>query len=323
MEKLKLMGEDTKDMNAKNKNTKGISSADLNAADLNAADLNAADLNAMDLNAEDMDAEAMDIENMTGFYKCLLEKRPEEAMEYKNKRIPSFIYKYFSFGNEGEKLYEMKLQTLKDNKIFFSAIENFNDPFEFKTAFIDAGSDGDSPEYYAAKLRYLMTCATIRIASFAEDGFDIPMWAYYADSFRGYCVKYEVLNKEKFFKVDYVDARFPSYMADSVLQSNDKTSFLRIASLFSTKYSGWSHENEIRAVVKRENYMTESMDGACSYSCGELGIRPVELVLGCSCSDRSRADVEMAVQEWNRRFGLHVKVRRMIRKEKEFGFRVE
>lgn len=254
------------------------------------------------------------------YYQYLISGKVEEAINYKNNGIPQFIYKYYSFGSAKEKLYYDKLVTLIENKIFFSSIEKFNDPFEFKTAYINIDENKDNPGYIAAEWRDLFNRSAIRIASFAENGLDIPMWAYYSDSFKGYCVKYEVLNKDKFFSVHYLDERLPSYMINSILQKDDDITFLKAASLYCTKYMGWEHEKEIRAVIKRDDYMRGPIDAPCSVSCEELGIKPAELVLGCKCDEIDKQNMNAIIYTLNSRKGLSIEIKQMEIQRKGFGF---
>lgn len=245
------------------------------------------------------------------------------AIDYKNQEIPKKIYKYFSFGDETDvkQLYFIKLNTLLENKIFFSSIKNFNDPFEFETAYIS--DDIKGPGYDAAKLRELVNRAAIRIASFSTDGLNVPMWAYYSDSFKGYCVEYDVDNKDKFFPVKYLEDRISSYMSSSILHNNDEETYLKLAQIFSTKYIGWEHEKEIRAVVKRPDYLKGGMNAPCEVTCEELGIKPAKIVLGCKCSKRSKKDINSVVYTMNKTHNLNVVIKQMELKKDGFGFELK
>lgn len=87
-----------------------------------------------------------DINKYFGF---LVKGEIDNAMNYKNEEIPKHLYKYFSFGDDTDsgQLYFEKLKTLLDNKIYFSSIENFNDPFEFKSAYINVDTIQESMSF--------------------------------------------------------------------------------------------------------------------------------------------------------------------------------
>lgn len=139
----------------------------------------------------------------------LLEKRGSSpALEYRATYTPDYIYKFCSLiDNEGEN--QKRFSSLESNCIWFGRPDVMNDPFEFKGLYLDRnqftslGFDVSYCDIVEATLQnnILLACFTSNMNT------NMPMWGNYANSHKGYCVKYKVNNKRTVRNVIYVPKR--------------------------------------------------------------------------------------------------------------------
>jgi len=159
---------------------------------------------------------------------------------------PAKLYKYRA-GNRQD------LDSLRNAYIWAASLSSLNDPFESR---VDVGDD--------AALRWVLDFELQRlrgggICSFAADPLDARSWAYYADSYQGYCVEYDaamllqsVAYSKTLLKVEYAPtpplielfASVRLLLADAAQRSNAYAQ-----AIVGTKELGWSHEREWRLVV--------------------------------------------------------------------------
>lgn len=187
--------------------------------------------------------------------------------------IPDKIYKYFSL-NDDEYLNKMKLETLKNNKVYLAENSAMNDPFEGKAFFYDNKE--------LVKYERLSHCDGriiddfsdyIRIASFTGKSVNcMPMWAHYANNHEGFCVEYDTNKnielRSCLFPVQYTDKRIDiTNIMDTVtkelIESIEKSikgsikqikinNFILvwISTYYNCiKHKSWSYEEEIRCLV--------------------------------------------------------------------------
>lgn len=169
----------------------------------------------------------------------------------KNKmRIPSlFRYSPADYNN---------IRGLETQTLFLSPAGKMNDVFEGLACEINGK--------VLQQLDRLSDCAYLK--SFSEDNLNELMWAHYADSYSGMCVKYDLskLNDNilcYLFPIYYSDVRRRSQSLEYTIQElielkiadasryypND-TDFLKdIMHLFLTKSKAWEYEKEWRIVA--------------------------------------------------------------------------
>ena len=119
----------------------------------------------------------------------------------------------------------------------------------------------------------------------------LPMWAYYTNNHKGFCVEYEVIKKDCIHEVLYEPERIK--IASLIFQSGEAikkaiisgqrkqvdfylTLFLQ--SLF-IKAKSWEHEKEYRIVYPLNNSV------GMNVSVSKLGMRTSRIVTGINCSD--------------------------------------
>lgn len=205
------------------------------------------------------------------YIKMVLDNRIEDAIEFRREKIPQYIYKFYPDNDK------RKITSLRNGKIWCSKIGQFNDPFE-------------STGYYFEE-PYLQTeknaTNLLLITCFAEDAAsNISMWAYYANCHKGFCVKFEVLDKEFLYDVNYIKDRISQNLwlskAQKKLMNNENADreMMLIYEKYLTKHYSWSNEKEYRKIMASN----EAVDKGREYSFDELKIKPVKIYAGINCN---------------------------------------
>ena len=198
---------------------------------------------------------------MPSIEKCITVARQEILT---NKR-PRYLYKYRSINSA--------IKFLENSSIYFSSYREFNDPFEsackrkydftpqeyFET-FQRWGVDSFSAAIEAEKIRLgyvnakdLLRQATDLILNgfayfcMAKESDNILMWSHYADSHKGVCLKFDLLQDLDTFAltvpVDY-NSEYPEF---DTLNGNPGINII------TRKSPDWAYEHEHRTVKVKEH----------------------------------------------------------------------
>lgn len=171
------------------------------------------------------------------------------------------VYKYRSIDEES---FNRDIKTLRKNAFFASNYSMLNDPFDIYfneeiSKFIALLKDlfpieqlNDFENQFKKFLNYK---EEIGVYCLSKDYLNEQLWAYYASSYTGYCIEYD-LDKlcdkgENFdfqyqFDIDYLD-KIPTLVIEDIIQRKD--SFIK--KMFATKKSNWKHEDEIRLIFDK------------------------------------------------------------------------
>ena len=239
--------------------------------------------------------------------------------EKDSNNFPPFLYKYRSM----KRLKEI----LTDFQLYFSPVEDFNDPFEFKMIVSDemkeslidyiirtTSSENHLPKgMKKIKNLKLSTLASDSIAwmwkewgvfTCSEVNNSILMWSHYADSHKGVCIEFDVSMDWDFFK----NARRVQYSNDYIkcplirykgLESKE----LRIDNLNSSlycKFTDWSYEKEYRIVKS-------------NFAKGLKSINPnaiKSIIVGCKILDNDLCDIKTILK--NKTELQHVQLKRCV-----------
>lgn len=226
--------------------------------------------------------------------------------------IPNKIYKYFSL-SDNEDLNKIKLNTIKDKKIYLAENADMNDPFEGKAFFYDNKK--------LTKYERLVHCdgkliddfsKYMRITSFTSESVNcMPMWAHYGSNHCGFCVEYDTNNnlqlKGCLFPVQYTEKRIDiTNIMDKVtkeliasIEKNIKNNVkeIKIDNLIlmwiSTYYScikhkSWSYENEIRCI------MAQNAPGS-----PYINAKPSAIYIGMNCNELKKKELFDIAYELN------------------------
>lgn len=224
----------------------------------------------------------------------LEEKNFDKVFDYIGEYIPKTLYKYYYLFDEDSDYAvdenNKRFNTLSENKIWLSDFKKFNDPFEAKNFYTDIEKlkqyGYDDKDIEAVKFTQYFIENSYKAASFSTHLSDcMPMWAHYANNYKGYCVEYEVLKTRCIFPVFYENTRNASTIIPRILNDVCKCGknptpemqkdVLQEAMLlqlsYCVKHKSWEYENEYRVLIPEQNNLK---------SCNELGLKPVRIYAG-------------------------------------------
>lgn len=208
---------------------------------------------------------------MNKYLQLLSENKMAEAEEFRRNSIPEKLIKFVSLGdNEDEN--EKKFKALSEGKLWFSSIEALNDPYEYKCMYIDErklmehGYDQSFIDGFNKILvEDVKSWALVSLSAASVD--NLPMWAYYTNNYRGFCVEYDVLKPDVVFQVNYESNRIPlasiianfyqefRKMLESGKDNTPEVEFYAtlIRYQFYIKHISWAHEKEYRIIYPLKN----------------------------------------------------------------------
>lgn len=220
--------------------------------------------------------------------------------EYYMCCAPAYLYKYYRDDIS-------KLNTIKSNKMWYSAPIEFNDVF-------DCDISIDKKEIFNSSLSLVKDKRTVRegspmwrqlnktiseavknlqqsfenmkssmgIACLSEEYDSLLMWAHYANNHRGICVEYDLLEINKqltFSPVPMIYSERKNYLTSIDQISTDEDTTKVFVESITTKSPEWSYEKEWRIIRD---------DVACgsAWSSEKRGallnmISPKSIILGC------------------------------------------
>ena len=193
------------------------------------------------------------------YFKLVFQGDIEKAINYKNKKLPNTLYKYYSI-TDNDELNNSKINCLKNKSVYLSSLEEFNDPFEgmfFKT-------NENDVDFKMIKVFQNSFKKLFKYTSFTNTNQNnMPMWAYYSNNHNGFCVEYSSINEEIkncIFPIFYTNERKDgNIIYKNILNlcsrvskgksvssiDYDKNMQLLFMSMF-VKHKSWQHEKEYR-----------------------------------------------------------------------------
>lgn len=230
------------------------------------------------------------------YFELLNEKRIAEADAARVASIPKYLYKFVALSEDGKKN-ERKFKTLFDQQVRFSKPVLLNDPYEFQGMIIDKEvlRSHSYPEEVIDFFHVLLNeqAENYAILSLSANAIDnIPMWAYYANDYHGFCVEYTVNDPRLFYEVQYVSNRMAInsiitnlYRSVMLLKSGDKSAktdfefYSRIVlQQFCIKHESWQHEKEYRATIPCKD------PKGININLSDVGLSTNRIIAGINCS---------------------------------------
>lgn len=225
------------------------------------------------------------------YLQFLFEGKMSEANEIRVSTIPDRLIKFIWL--DGSTTDDKKFCSLKRNEIWFAQKDYLNDPYEYKGMILDRQKMRESgyTDYIIDSYEKLFDFNAYGITCLSANDIDyLPMWAYYTNNHKGFCIEYEVIKKDCIHEVLYEPERIK--VASLIFQCRDAIkkaitlgqkkqaefySALFLQNLF-IKAKSWEHEKEYRIVCPLDN------DIGMNIPVSNLGLRTSRIVAGINCS---------------------------------------
>ena len=162
----------------------------------------------------------------------------------------TYVYKYYSPR-------EHNLDALKSGMLWFSCVEKLNDPFDLSGIrhnrhYKKLLQNIMESLYVSNKLKFKYDMNIQRefdrymACSFSTSATNKLLWAYYAQSYEGWCVKFKVKDKSVLRDVIYLDNNL-SYSGNNSLLASTPSDIAKL--LLCMKSKDWQHEDEKRLLT--------------------------------------------------------------------------
>lgn len=238
------------------------------------------------------------------YFNFLQNRNIDNAIKYLAQCVPDYLYKFYSLSSgskkENDELNQKKLKTLSTNCNWYDMPDQQNDPFDMKIPYIDreiARKHNIDSVVVDGMCDFLKTFHdNVLICSFTElDANNLPMWAYYSNNSRGYCVKYQVSKKELIRRIFYEPERINTlnilvslYKSMQDFKTNSQeTQELKwltaiMTNILNCKHISWHNEKEHRIIIPLDVRKGVNIKNE------KVGIEPVELYIGINCSEENK-----------------------------------
>lgn len=150
---------------------------------------------------------------------------------------PKYLYKYFS-------LNVFSLDCLENDYIYLSNPKDFNDPFDCNRNLIAEKQKELRDWQYIERLNDI---PNIGIACFSENGMEPLLWSHYANSYNGFCIKFNIESLIN-TKDDTVNLKRVIYSKapEVISQEHPFSSYYQ----YLLKLNNWSYEKEWRLLFQ-------------------------------------------------------------------------
>lgn len=243
--------------------------------------------------------------NVKKYFDALMNGNFDQAEAVLKENIPSKLLKFIWL--DGGKDDDLKLNSLEQKELWFSNISHFNDPFEFKFLIVNKEKLKKifSEEAIKKIEDSLDWSHSIGISCLSNVEIDfLPMWSYYANNHRGFCIEYEVMKNNCIFEVLYEPERvlISNLIVELLnnikkISSNDIVAQEKINAinklnisnriLFQNlfiKSSKWRHEKEFRIPYLLSNYPNGMNVPIC-----DLGLKTNRVICGYKCPSETQS----------------------------------
>lgn len=232
------------------------------------------------------------------FFELIAKRKIEEAMKYAENHVPDYLYKYYSLSTGDDELDIKKLNTLRNNQNWFDLSKNQNDPLDMKMACVDRTKSSCVSKQHLESVEELLRrlSESHTLCSFtATDAFNLPMWSFYANNHKGYCVKYKINNKKPMCRIMYEPNRIPllsvplNYMAavGSKKCGKDAEMYSYIMFLLlNVKHDSWKQEKEYRLIYPTDEKQGQNLGNSM------VGIEPVCVYIGFKCNEAHKKQIK-------------------------------
>ena len=218
----------------------------------------------------------------------------DKAREYRASCIPDFLSKFYSL-TDNKRLNNKKLKCLAKDYNWYEYQTNQNDPFDMRMGFVDEAyaKKTSTPQENVDMEKDVLNMLVdgIVLCSFADSDYrNLPMWAYYANNYQGYCVNYKINDKENFSEVIYQNERtrlneLLSVFMD-IFPANPKGGNIKLCQdvfveamriILSLKQRSWRHEKEYRIIYHLNKDANQRISNK------KMGLEVNDITIGLKC----------------------------------------
>lgn len=240
------------------------------------------------------------------YFDLLIKGQKLQAELLRQEDIPQKLIKFVALdGSEGD---QKKFASLENRSLWFSKPAMYNDPYEFKGMFLDRKKfkDASYPDSVIDMYELLFDYSYMNPSIVCLSGTDIgylPMWAYYANNSRGFCIEYDVVKKDCIHRVSYEGHRvkiasilmnMTKTLQDAMKTGNfskaEAVSRIFLENLY-IKSKDWEHEKEYRIV------RPDIPDPGKNIPIDQLGMRTSRVIAGIRCSDEDKERLNIISNE--------------------------
>lgn len=226
------------------------------------------------------------------YFELLKVGKKEDAEKVRIATIPNKLIKFVSLQGDGKD--ENKFKSLEHNQIWISSVRNMNDPYEFKGLILDEHKfeEVGYPKKIIEEYKKIFEMEDIGITSLSGNNIDyLPMWAYYTNNYKGFCIEYNVIHKIRIHEVLYEDQRvavaslifqYHEAIIKAIREKKKNAQTEAIASILNQnlyiKAKTWEHEKEFRIP-----YPVGDRDGL-NIPISDVGIKTHRIIAGINCT---------------------------------------
>ncbi len=248
---------------------------------------------------------------MKKYLSLLYDKKFDEALQYRMNRVPKKLLKFVSL-NDDSTDNDKKFLSLRTNMAWFSPVKSLNDPYEFLCMYIDKKKlkEHNYSDDFISGFENLFKQQIDEwdILSLSNSGVDsLPMWAYYTNNSKGFCIEYDVENPMAIFPVSYEPKRIPiasiianffnefCKMMEKGEETNPEVEFYALVLRYQlySKHISWKHEKEFRIIYPHDL----SSEYGQNVNINKLGIKANRIIAGIDCSDENKNQLNIISNE--------------------------
>ena len=246
-------------------------------------------------------------------YYCDLIKGKKNMMDcseykYKDKFIPKYLYKYWTFRSSH---IDENIERLLAGEIWMPLATTLNDPFEFQMI-----KDNLSEEQ---KLEF-RTCTinTNSVLSLCANHNNNLLWSHYSWAHTGLCLEFEVVNSTEVFPIIYSKCQDDDtflikkwlIQKNEVLKkkiddlTNEELYLInRLRRIMLTKKYDWKYEKEYRITRRQIIEDEDNMKLKTGYweNLSRMGLKLKRIILGFNCDLQNKAKVIEQVNHANKK----------------------
>lgn len=242
-----------------------------------------------------------------------------------DEQLPQYVYRMRSVDR-------YLFDTLINKEMWFSNPTDFNDPFDcdINMTFYDS-SHSSIQNYFDKYLKKQFSSKELEkinttnisnnnfgillnkvakkvaqskgVACFMSNCDNLLMWAHYADSHKGVCLKFDILEDTEFFSPAKKVIYAKDYPVYNYLEN--KNDFVN--QLFFTKSNEWAYEGEVRVLKKKKD----------NYQFKESSLK--ELIFGCNISENDKKTLTKIIRQYYPK----TKIKQAVKNDSKFELKFE